>query len=137
MNLCDLTNQLCRADRVPEPPSGHRIRLGKGSRDDDTVPQFFRNGRGCVRLAPIVEKPLVALVGQNINVVLRRELADSQEFGLGYHCPGRIAGIAEEEGLRPWRDRRLDGRGIEREVILEPGRDVDRAAAREHDRGDV
>ena len=41
----------------------------------------------------------------------------------------RIARVAEEEGLRPWGDGRLDGRGIEREVILEAGRDMDDLAA--------
>jgi hypothetical protein len=50
---------------------------------------------------------------------------------------GRVAGVAEEEGLRPGRDRRLDRRRVDREVVLEPGGHVDGRAAGEDDRRDV
>ena len=38
---------------------------------------------------------------------------------------GGVAGVAQEQRLGPRRDRGLDGGGIEREVVLEAGRDVD------------
>ena len=56
---------------------------------------------------------------------------------VGEDRPGRVARVAEEERLGPRRDGGLDRRRIEREVVLEAGRDVPHDAAREDDRRDV
>ncbi len=48
--------------------------------------------------------------------------------------PGRVAGVAQEECLGPRPDGGLDGRRVEREVVLQAGRDVADDAAGERDR---
>ena len=50
---------------------------------------------------------------------------------------GRVARVAQEERLGPRRDRGLDGGRVEREVVLEAGRDVTDGPAGEDDRRDV
>ena len=87
-----------------------------------------------------VREPVVDLVAVDEQVV---PLGDPRELLLDrvrQDGAGRVARVAEEQRLGPRRDRRLDGRRIEREVVLEAGRDVDGRAAGEHDRrhvGDV
>ena len=51
----------------------------------------------------------------------------------GQDGSGRVARIAEEQRLGPRRDRGFDSGRVEREVVLEAGRDVADDAAREHD----
>ena len=51
--------------------------------------------------------------------------------------PGRVARVAQEQRLGPGRDRRLDGGRVQREVVLEAGRDVTHDAAGEDDGRDV
>ena len=51
--------------------------------------------------------------------------------------PGRVARVAQEQRLGPRRDGRLDGGRVQREVILEAGRDVAHDAAGEDDGRDV
>ena len=63
--------------------------------------------------------------------------AEASWTSSGEDGPGRVARIAEEQRLGPRRDGGLDRRRIEREVVLEAGRDMADDAAREHDRRDV
>ena len=83
-------------------------------------------GQAVVDLVAVDEQ--VVAVGDAGQLVLDRVRQDRAR---------RVARVAEEERLRPRRDRRLDGGGIEREVVLEPGRDPDRRPAGERDRGHV
>ena len=76
-------------------------------------------GQAVVDLVAVDEQ--VVAVGDAGQLVLDRVRQDRAR---------RVARVAEEERLRPWRDRRLDGGGIEREVVLEPGRDPDRRRRR-------
>ena len=84
-----------------------------------------------------VGQPVVDLVAVDEQVVA---LGDGRELVLhvvGKHGAGRVGWVAEEQRLRPRRDRCLDGRRVEREVVLEAGRHQARHAAREHDRRHV
>ena len=77
-----------------------------------------------------VGEPVVDLVAVDEQVVA---LGDRGELVLDVvreDGAGRVARIAEEERLRPRRDRRLDRGRVEREVVLEAGRDVDGSCRR-------
>ena len=59
--------------------------------------------------------------------------ASSSWTSSGRTAPVGLRRIAEEQGLGARRDRGLDGRRVQREVVLEAGRDEAGDAAREHD----
>ena len=81
-----------------------------------------------------VGQPVVDLVAVHEEVVTDGDRGQLV-LDLGrQHRAGRVARIAQEEGLGPRRDGRLDGGRIEREVVLEAGGDVAHDAAGEDDR---
>ena len=84
-----------------------------------------------------VGQAVVDLVAVDEQVVADGDAGQLVLDRVGQDRAGRVARVAEEERLRPRRDRRLDGGRIEREVVLEPGRDPDRRPAGERDRRDV
>ena len=87
-----------------------------------------------------VGEPVVDLVAVDQQIVADGDLGDRIGHGIGQDGAGRVARVAQEERLRPRRDGRLDRRRVQREVVLEPGRDVAHDATGEHDRrhvGDV
>ena len=84
-----------------------------------------------------VGQPVVDLVAVDEQVVADGDVGDGVLDVVGQDGAGRVARVAEEQGLRPRRDRGLDGRRVEREVVLEAGRDVADDAAGEDDGRDV
>ena len=84
-----------------------------------------------------IGEPVVDLVAVDEQVVADRDVGEGVGDVVGEDGAGRVARIAEEERLGPWRDRGLDRRRVEREVVLEARRDVPDDAAGEDDRRDV
>ncbi len=84
-----------------------------------------------------VGKAVVDLVAVDEQVVA---LGDAGELVLHVVVEdgaGRVGGVAQEQRLRLRRDRGLDSRGIQREVVIEARRHVHDGPAREHDRRHV
>ncbi len=87
----------------------------------------------------------VVAVGQSVVdlVAVHEEVVavgDGRELVLdvvGQDRAGRVGRVAQEEGLGSRRDRGLDRRGVQREVVLEARRDQSRHATGEHDGRDV
>ncbi len=84
-----------------------------------------------------VGEPIVDLVGVNEQVVPDGDLGQLVLDRIGQDSTGRVAGIAQEQRLRPRRDRPFDRGRVEGKVVLKPGRHVDRRAAGEADRRQV
>ena len=80
-----------------------------------------------------VGEPIVDLVAVHEQVVPIRNPGQLVLDRVGQHGAGRVARVAEEERLGPRRDRRLDRRRVEGEIVLEACRDVHGGPAREHD----
>ena len=91
-------------------PSGSSARACPGS-DAERAVAVRAVGEAVVDLVAVDEQ--VVALGDRGELVLDR---------VRQHGAGRVARVAEEQRLRARRDRRLDGRRVEREVVLEPGR---------------
>jgi hypothetical protein len=89
-----------------------------------------------VAVGPVGES-VVDLVAVDEEVVALGDGCELILDAVGQDRAGGIARVPEEQGLRPRRDRRLDGGRVEGEVVLEAGLDVNGRAAREEDRRDV
>ncbi len=96
-------------------------------------------GQGRERAVAIrsIGEPVVDLVAVDEQVVA---LCDPGQLVLDVVVEdgtGRVGRVAQEQGLRPRRDRCFDGGRIQREVVVEGRRHVDDGAACEHDRRNV
>src|SRR3954465_3403268 len=80
-----------------------------------------------------VGKPVVDLIAVDEEIVPYGDVGEGVLDVVGKDGPGRVARIAEEERLGPWRDHRLHRCGVKGKVVLEAGRDMaDDAASEPH-----
>ncbi len=84
-------------------------------------------------LVVAVDEAVVDLVAVDEQVVLVGDAGDGVELGAVEHRAGRIVRVAEEDALRPRRDRGLDHLRRDAEVGVVGGADADRLAAGELD----
>ena len=82
-----------------------------------------------------VDQPIVDFVGNHQQVVSLGHLRDGQQVRLVQDRAGGIVGIAQHQHLGALRDRLLDLRGRDLELVLDPGRDGHRHAAGQCDGG--
>ncbi len=136
VDLHDPLEDPCGRRQPADPPAGHRVGLREAAHENRPIAHAGDRRERPVPVRPVGEA-VVDLVAVDEEVVT---LGDRRELVLDLACQdraGRVAGVAEEQGLRPGRDRRLDGCRVQREVVLEARGDVDGAAAGEDDRGHV
>ncbi len=105
------------AGRVADAPAGHRVRL-RARVDHDGARLDLGRERRDRDVTALVGERLVALVGDDPEIALDRELRHLGERGAGEHRAGRVARAVEHDHLRPGGDRRPQRGRVE----VEPGR---------------
>ena len=97
-----------RRGHVADPPAGHRVGLREAAHQDRPL---AHPGQGAERAVAVVAvgEPVVDLVAVDEQVVALGDAGQLVLDVVGQDRAGRVARVAEEEGLGPRRDRRLDG----------------------------
>src|SRR5262250_381606 len=100
---------------VTEAPARHGVGLGAGV-DHEGARLDLRRERGDGHVASLVGEGLVALVGDDPEAALHRELPDVLQGSRGEYGARGITRAVEHDDLRPRRHRAAHGGGIEIEA---------------------
>ncbi|REJ79865.1 MAG: hypothetical protein DWQ30_13895 [Acidobacteria bacterium] len=131
-------DHVARAERVADPPAGHRERLGEGGDPHDVIGELRRHPdsaeRRLARRHVAVVESLVGGVDQQHDVAPRGDLGEPPQRVVPDHRAGGIAGAVDQHHPGTVADRRDEGVGIEGEAALRRAFDRDRPPA---DQGDL
>ena len=94
-----------RRAHVAEPPAGHRVGFAEAVDRDRQIVSLLRERRDADVFRVVVNQLLVDLVGQNVDVFLRRDLDDRFQFLAAVDGAGRIARAVHDDHLGPRRHR--------------------------------
>ena len=115
MHLPGHVHNLRRGDDVPQPPAGDGVGFRQGGAADGALPHAGQGGHVHMLMGR-VDDMLVHLVGDDIGVVLFRQVGNDIQLRPGEDLAAGVGGVAEDQRLGPLAEGVLQHLRVEAEV---------------------